>query len=128
MELDGAERRGGAGTEVVRADEGLAGLVQLRAVATVGLVLAALFRSLTSFAVRMIDPNEFTTIQAASYARFSRVDIMRLEWRRLFTRPLLLLLWKAAKSRLSILKASCPGYRVIRSPSTQRSRYCDHAV
>ncbi|MCQ0969554.1 iron chelate uptake ABC transporter family permease subunit [Paracoccus sp. TK19116] len=39
-----------------------------------GVVLATLFRSLSSLIARMIDPNEYSTIQVASYARFSRIE------------------------------------------------------
>lgn len=39
-----------------------------------GIILASLFRSLTSFMIRMIDPNEFSFIQVGSFARFNRVD------------------------------------------------------
>lgn len=39
-----------------------------------GLVFAVLFRSLASFAARLIDPNEYTVIQAASYAQFNRIE------------------------------------------------------
>ena len=39
-----------------------------------GLVFAVLFRSLTDFAARMIDPNEYTVIQTASYAQFNRIE------------------------------------------------------
>ncbi|MCF2905389.1 iron chelate uptake ABC transporter family permease subunit [Octadecabacter sp. CECT 8868] len=39
-----------------------------------GIVLGALFRSLTDFMQRMIDPNEFSVIQGASYARFAQIE------------------------------------------------------
>lgn len=39
-----------------------------------GIIFATLFRSLTAFWQRMIDPNEFQVIQVASYARFNRID------------------------------------------------------
>lgn len=39
-----------------------------------GVILSALFRSLTSFAIRMIDPNEYAHIQIASYASFNRFE------------------------------------------------------
>lgn len=41
----------------------------------VGVILAVMFRSLTAFVQRMIDPNEYAVIQASSFARFSRVEI-----------------------------------------------------
>jgi iron complex transport system permease protein len=39
-----------------------------------GIVMGALFRSLTDFMQRMIDPNEFSVIQIASFARFTLVE------------------------------------------------------
>jgi iron complex transport system permease protein len=39
-----------------------------------GIVMGALFRSLTDFMQRMIDPNEFSVIQIASFARFTQVE------------------------------------------------------
>ena len=39
-----------------------------------GIIFGVLFRSLTSFLQRMIDPNEFATIQVASYARFNDIE------------------------------------------------------
>lgn len=40
-----------------------------------GVVLAVMFRSVTSFIQRIIDPNEYAVVQASSFARFSRVDV-----------------------------------------------------
>ncbi|MDA5558604.1 iron chelate uptake ABC transporter family permease subunit [Shimia sp. MMG029] len=40
-----------------------------------GIIFGVLFRSLTAFGVRMIDPNEFVTIQVKSYARFNYIDV-----------------------------------------------------
>ena len=39
-----------------------------------GIIFATLFRSLTAFLQRILDPNEFAVIQVASYARFTQVD------------------------------------------------------
>lgn len=39
-----------------------------------GVILGTLFRSLTAFMQRMIDPNEFAVVQVASYARFNDID------------------------------------------------------
>lgn len=39
-----------------------------------GVICATLFRALTSFMQRMIDPNEYTVIQAGSYARFNQIE------------------------------------------------------
>ena len=40
----------------------------------VGIVVGILFRSLTSFAMRMIDPNEFTSLQDRMFANFNTVQ------------------------------------------------------
>ncbi|MEP3347982.1 MAG: iron chelate uptake ABC transporter family permease subunit [Litoreibacter sp.] len=39
-----------------------------------GIIFGVLFRSITSFLQRMIDPNEYAMIQVSSYARFSRIE------------------------------------------------------
>lgn len=39
-----------------------------------GVILGTLFRSLTSFVHRLMDPNEFAIIQVASYARFNDLE------------------------------------------------------
>ncbi|MFC6589053.1 iron chelate uptake ABC transporter family permease subunit [Sulfitobacter pacificus] len=39
-----------------------------------GIIFGALFRAGTGFLQRMIDPNEYSVVQVASYARFARVD------------------------------------------------------
>lgn len=39
-----------------------------------GIVLGALFRSLTDFMQRLIDPNEYAVVQGESYARFSQIE------------------------------------------------------
>lgn len=48
--------------------------VDLTRMILTGLVLSVLFRSLTSFAVRMMDPNEYAVVQVSSYARFTQVN------------------------------------------------------
>ncbi|MEM8786900.1 MAG: iron chelate uptake ABC transporter family permease subunit [Pseudomonadota bacterium] len=45
----------------------------LRMVLT-GIIFGVLFRSLTGFLQRLIDPNEFSVIQVASYARFNDLE------------------------------------------------------
>jgi iron complex transport system permease protein len=44
----------------------------------VGMVLGILFRSLTSFAMRMIDPNEFATLQDRMFANFNSIQTQLL--------------------------------------------------
>ena len=39
-----------------------------------GVVFSVLFRSLTAYFQRVVDPNEYAIVQAASFARFSNVD------------------------------------------------------
>lgn len=39
-----------------------------------GVIFATLFRSITSFFQRLIDPNEYAVVAANSYARFNRID------------------------------------------------------
>ncbi|MEM7000808.1 MAG: iron chelate uptake ABC transporter family permease subunit [Pseudomonadota bacterium] len=39
-----------------------------------GIIFGVLFRSLTSFMQRVIDPNEFSVIQVVSYARFNTIE------------------------------------------------------
>jgi len=51
-----------------------AGRGDLMRMVLTGVVLAVMFRSVTSFLQRMIDPNEFAVVQASSYARFSQVE------------------------------------------------------
>ncbi|WP_455556145.1 iron chelate uptake ABC transporter family permease subunit [Comamonas sp.] len=44
----------------------------------VGMVIGILFRSLTSFAMRMIDPNEFATLQDRMFANFNTIHTQLL--------------------------------------------------
>ena len=44
----------------------------------VGMVLGILFRSLTSFAMRLIDPNEFATLQDRMFANFNTIHTQLL--------------------------------------------------
>ncbi|MEM1079357.1 MAG: iron chelate uptake ABC transporter family permease subunit [Pseudomonadota bacterium] len=39
-----------------------------------GVIFGTLFRALTSFMQRLIDPNEFSVVQVASYARFNDIE------------------------------------------------------
>ena len=51
---------------------GAAGDVQRMVLA--GIVLGVMFRSLTAFVQRLIDPNEFAMVQIVSFARFNRIE------------------------------------------------------
>jgi iron complex transport system permease protein len=44
----------------------------------VGMVMGILFRSMTSFAMRMIDPNEFATLQDRMFANFNTINTQLL--------------------------------------------------
>ncbi|MEP2758626.1 MAG: iron chelate uptake ABC transporter family permease subunit [Hyphomicrobiales bacterium] len=59
-----------------------------------GIIFGVLFRSLTSFMQRMIDPNEFTSIQVASYASFNRVDTTLLWVSAILTCVALAVIWR----------------------------------
>ena len=59
-----------------------------------GVVLSVLFRSLTSYVQRVIDPNEYAVIQAASFARFSNIDTGLLGLSALFTLAAALGIWR----------------------------------
>ncbi|MEL6520727.1 MAG: iron chelate uptake ABC transporter family permease subunit [Pseudomonadota bacterium] len=39
-----------------------------------GVILATLFRGLTSFMARLIDPNDYLVLQSVSFAQFNRID------------------------------------------------------
>lgn len=58
-----------------------------------GVVLATMFRALTAFWQRLIDPNEYLIIQASSYARFNRVEMELLPLAAVLTGVVLAVLW-----------------------------------
>ena len=59
-----------------------------------GIIFATLFRALTAFWQRMIDPNEFQVIQVASYARFNRIDTDLLPLAAVLSLGALVLTWR----------------------------------
>ncbi|MEM9581787.1 MAG: iron chelate uptake ABC transporter family permease subunit [Pseudomonadota bacterium] len=67
-----------------------------------GVIFGVLFRSLTSFLQRMIDPNEYSVIQVSSYARFSRMETELLGIAALLTIAALAATW-AMRHRLDVL-------------------------
>lgn len=67
-----------------------------------GVILGALFRALTGFMQRAIDPNEFSVIQVASYARFNDLDTDVLGISMLVTAAALIAAWRM-RHRLDIL-------------------------
>ncbi|WP_261385921.1 iron chelate uptake ABC transporter family permease subunit [Tateyamaria omphalii] len=58
-----------------------------------GIIFATLFRALTAFWQRMIDPNEFQVIQGASYARFNRIETDLLPLAALLSFGVLAMAW-----------------------------------
>ena len=76
--------------------------VDLMRMILTGLVMAALFRSLNSFAIRMIDPNEYSAIQVSSYARFSLIETDLLALSAILILGALALVWRM-RHRLDIL-------------------------
>jgi iron complex transport system permease protein len=67
----------------------------------VGIVFGVLFRSLTSFMVRLIDPNEFVVLQDRLFASFNLVAVDLL-----------------AASALMVLAVTLVGWRMLRSLDT----------
>lgn len=67
-----------------------------------GIILGTLFRSLTSFMQRMIDPNEFSVIQVASFARFDRIETGLLGLAGALTLLVLVVCWRM-RFRLDVL-------------------------
>jgi iron complex transport system permease protein len=67
-----------------------------------GIIFGALFRSLTSFLQRMIDPNEFAVIQVASFARFTQIEVVLLALSALITALVLGRIW-LIRNRLDVL-------------------------
>ena len=67
-----------------------------------GVVLSVLFRSITAYLQRMIDPNEYAVIQAASFARFSAVAVDLLLLSALLTLLACAAIWQI-RHRLDVL-------------------------
>lgn len=67
-----------------------------------GIIFGVLFRSLTSFMQRMIDPNEFSIIQVASFARFNKIDMELLAISATVTAVALAFAWRM-RFRLDVL-------------------------
>ncbi|MEP1942145.1 MAG: iron chelate uptake ABC transporter family permease subunit [Sulfitobacter sp.] len=67
-----------------------------------GIIFSVLFRSLTGFLQRMIDPNEYAVVQVSSYARFVRVDAALLGVAGCITAVALIATWRM-RYRLDVL-------------------------
>ena len=62
-----------------------------------GVILGTLFRSLTGFAVRLIDPNEFSYMQINAYARFNIIELDLLFIASIAIALCLLVVWRLNK-------------------------------
>ncbi|MEP5154655.1 iron chelate uptake ABC transporter family permease subunit [Planktotalea sp.] len=67
-----------------------------------GIVFAVLFRALTEVLQRMIDPNEYSVVQANSFAKFSRINVELLTIAAAITGAALLAAWRM-RHRLDVL-------------------------
>jgi len=67
-----------------------------------GIILAVLFRAVTGFLQRMIDPNEYAVIQVSSFARFARVELSLLAVAALLTCAALVATWRM-RHKLDVL-------------------------
>lgn len=67
-----------------------------------GIIFGALFRSLTSFLQRIIDPNEFAVVQVASFARFTQLETDLLAFSAVITALVLARVWHL-RHRLDVL-------------------------
>jgi iron complex transport system permease protein len=67
-----------------------------------GIIFAGLFRSITSFLQRLIDPNDYVVVQSASFARFSRIDIGLLTLAAVLTVVALIAAWRM-RHKLDVL-------------------------
>lgn len=67
-----------------------------------GIIFGALFRSLTSFLQRMIDPNEYSVVQVASFARFTQIETDLLALSGGITALVLVRIWHL-RHRLDVL-------------------------
>ena len=67
-----------------------------------GIIFGALFRSLTAFLQRMIDPNEYAVVQVSSYARFTQINTDLLLISTILTLLTLAYVWRM-RHRLDVL-------------------------
>lgn len=67
-----------------------------------GIIFGVLFRSLTSFLQRMVDPNEYSVIQSASIARFTQINTTILSIACAITLIALIVVWRM-QHRLDVL-------------------------
>ncbi|WP_265502112.1 iron chelate uptake ABC transporter family permease subunit [Paracoccus beibuensis] len=67
-----------------------------------GVILGVLFRSISGFLGRILDPNEFAVVQSVSFASFNRVDVTLLPWAGAVTALAVALAWRLSP-RLDVL-------------------------
>lgn len=67
-----------------------------------GIIFAGLFRSITGFVQRIIDPNDYVVVQFSSFARFSRIELPLLAIAAALTCVALLAAWRM-RHRLDVL-------------------------
>ncbi|MFD1479822.1 iron chelate uptake ABC transporter family permease subunit [Paracoccus nototheniae] len=67
-----------------------------------GVILGVLFRSVSGFLGRIMDPNEFAVVQAVSFASFNRVEATLLPWAAAVTALAVAMAWRMS-SRLDVL-------------------------
>ncbi len=78
------------------------GRVDLMRMILTGIIFGVLFRSLTGFMQRMIDPNEYAVIQSGSFARFTQIETSLLGISTLLTFVALIAVW-SIRHRLDVL-------------------------
>lgn len=78
------------------------GRLDLMRMILTGIIFGVLFRSLTGFMQRMIDPNEYAVIQSGSFARFSQIDTALLGISTVLTIAALIVVW-TMRHRLDVL-------------------------
>lgn len=68
----------------------------------IGVVLGVLFRSLTRFLERLIDPSEFAVVQSVTFARFNSVDADQLTMTSLVAALCIAIAWRR-RARLDVM-------------------------
>ena len=73
-----------------------------------GVILGVLFRSLSGFLGRILDPNEFAVVQSVSFASFNRVDATLLPWAAAITAAAVLVAWRLSARLVSTIGTFAP--------------------
>ena len=98
--------------------------VDLMRMVLTGIIFGVLFRSLTSFVFRMIDPSEFATIQVSSYARFNYIELNLLWLAAGLTLLTLVLCWRMRR-QLDVLSL---GFEIATNLGEPVARRQKHAL